>query len=253
MSIDDHQHSGHCYWDVAEARWRCDSEPVVAGQADGRPLVDVRDMIVVHTALLREFRLAATAVRAVDPEDVRRAAVVGAHLSFLGDLLHHHHLGEDELLWPRLEERVPERVAPLLESMHQQHAGIDAALRRVTTTLTAWTADAGVASRHELAEALTELHTRLVEHLDLEEREVLPLAASHLSESEWHGIGEAAVANIPKAKLPLAFGMFAYEGDPLVLQQMLRTAPPAPRILMPRIAPWLYARHARRIHGTATP
>jgi hypothetical protein len=28
-----------------------------------RPLVDVRDMIVVHTAMLREFRLAAAAVR----------------------------------------------------------------------------------------------------------------------------------------------------------------------------------------------
>jgi hemerythrin-like domain-containing protein len=218
-----------------------------------RPLVDVRDMVVVHTALLREFRLAPAAVRAVGAGDVRRAVVVAAHVSFLRDLLHHHHLGEDELLWPRLEERAPRRVAPLLETMHQQHAGIDAALNQVTTALAAWTEQAGAVPRDQLADALAELHFRLVEHLDLEEREVLPLAASHLSESEWHGIGEAAVAAIPKPRLPLAFGMFAYEGDPVVLKQMLHTAPPVPRTLMPRIAPWLYARHARRIHGSARP
>ena len=58
---------------------------------------------------------------------------------------------------------------------------------------------------------------------------------------------------MPKPALALAFGMFTYEGDPVVLRAMLASAPLVPRTLLPLIAPRLYARRARRIHGTARP
>ena len=75
--------------------------------APERALVDVRDMIVVHTAMLREFRLAPAAVRRTLPGDRSRARAVAGHVRFLCDLLHHHHEGEDELLWPTLRSRTP--------------------------------------------------------------------------------------------------------------------------------------------------
>jgi hypothetical protein len=100
---------------------------------------------------------------------------------------------------------------------------------------------------------LQTLHDLLAEHLDAEERMLLPLAAAVLTDAEWHAIGEAAVAAMPKSTLPLAFGMFAYEADPEVLRDMLATAPPIPRALLPRIAPRVYARRAIRVHGTARP
>src|SRR4051794_38972612 len=79
----------------------CPPPNPTAATVDGA-LVDVRDMIVVHTAMLREFRLAPQSVARVPAGAHRAARRVNAHLELLCDMLHHHHAGEDELLWPPL-------------------------------------------------------------------------------------------------------------------------------------------------------
>ncbi len=64
----DHRHSATCWWDHQQAAWDCTSGTSAASASSERadrangPAVDVRDMLVVHTALLREFRLAPQAV-----------------------------------------------------------------------------------------------------------------------------------------------------------------------------------------------
>lgn len=247
--IDPHQHTRRCWWDHTHAHWVCDHQRELTVQDP----VDVRDMLVVHTALLREYRLAPRLIRATAAGDLPRARTVTAHLTFLGDLLHHHHTGEDALLWPKLLTRVPAQLAPVVQLMQDQHHQIDALLTRVQQMLPDWSARAGTSTRDGLADTVEALHTALVEHLDNEESQVLPLAAACLTPAEWHAIGEAAVAVLPKRKLPLVFGMFMYEGDPTVLKAMLDTAPRLPRLLMPRIAPRSYARYARTLHGTPTP
>jgi hypothetical protein len=97
MDIDPHEHTTSCWWSPDQASWTCtrsrtehDTAPAVGPDP---ALVDVRDMVVVHIALLREFRLAAPAVGRVPPADTRQAAAVDRHLGFLCDLLHHHHAG----------------------------------------------------------------------------------------------------------------------------------------------------------------
>lgn len=47
--------------------------------------------------------------------------------------------------------------------------------------------------------------------------------------------------------------MFAYEGDPAVLIEMLKPTPLLIRHLLPWIAPRAYARRSRRIYGTSRP
>ena len=216
-------------------------------------MVDVRDMIVVHTAMLREFRLAPSAVARV-PEGARRAARhLDAHLALLCDLLHHHHSGEDELLWPPLRTVLPPAGQALLNDAEAQHVGIDEALDQVNTARTRWVADVDNATRTHLVAALHRLHALLAEHLDTEERTLLPLAAAHLTPAQWAAVGEAGAASVPKAKMLLVFGMFAYEGDPQVLADMLRPAPPPVRVIVPLAAPRIYARHANRIYGTPRP
>ncbi|WP_018331234.1 hemerythrin domain-containing protein [Actinomycetospora chiangmaiensis] len=244
-----HRHDSRCWWDHLQAGWVC--PPVT--RTPERPPVDVRDMLVVHTALLREFRLAPAAVGRVALGDRRRAAAVGKHLRLLCDLLHHHHQGEDELLWPPLRDRVPHAALARLEAAEAQHVEIDAALDRVAAARRTWTATVDAAGRDALVTTLSDLHGLLAEHLDLEERTLLPLAAVHLTEAEWAAVGEAGAAAVPKPVLPLVFGMFAYEGDPEVLATMLAAAPALPRAIVPRIAPRIYARRAVRIHGTARP
>jgi hypothetical protein len=93
----------------------------------------------------------------------------------------------------------------------------------------------------------------LGQHIELEERALLPWAAALLTQGEWHRIGQAAVAATPKAELVLSFGMFAYEGEPAVVKSMLAAAPALPRFVLPRVAPRAYARRARRIYGSPTP
>ncbi|MTD15023.1 hemerythrin domain-containing protein [Nakamurella sp. YIM 132087] len=210
-------------------------------------------MIVVHTAMLREFRLAPAAVRRVADGDRKQAATVERHLALLCDLLHHHHTGEDELLWPPLRERLPASVVQRLDAAEDQHAAIDAALDRVADARRDFRATATGQDGAVLAEALEQLHVLLAEHLDAEERTLLPLAAAHLTEAEWRAVGAAGAASVPKSALLLVFGMFAYEGDPAVLRDMLREAPPPARVLVPRLAPRAYRRRARQVHGTAHP
>ncbi|MET3806847.1 hemerythrin-like domain-containing protein [Nakamurella sp. UYEF19] len=229
------------------------AEPSVAPEPIPPAPVDVRDMIVVHTALLREYRLTPALIRLVADGDVRRAEIVGAHLHFLDDLLHHHHAGEDDLLWPKLLARVPAELAPLIELMELQHHRIEVALNLVNGALAAWRASADVEIRDRLADQVQELHALLATHLDTEERDLLPLASTCLTAQEWQEIGRSGVSALPKLKVPMVFGMFMYEGAPEVLADMLRTVPALPRLLLPGIARRSYARYARKVHGVPAP
>lgn len=117
----------------------------------------------------------------------------------------------------------------------------------------AWAEDPSRSTRDELVHRLGHLHALLRDHLDLEERALLPLAAAVLTKAEWDEIGEAGAAEMPKRALPLAFGMFSYEGDPAVLAEMLHAAPRIAQTVLPVLATRAYARRARQVHGTARP
>jgi iron-sulfur cluster repair protein YtfE (RIC family) len=252
-----HRHDNRCRWSLEQSGWICApaAVPTAAGAtvATGQPPVDVRDMLVVHTALLREFRLAPDAVLRVPAGARGRASAVDRHLGLLCDLLHHHHAGEDELLWPVLRPRLPAKAVAHLDEAEAQHAGLAEALDRVGAARRPWVARVDAGSADVLIGALRTLHRLLADHLDAEERVLLPLAAAHLTEDEWQAVAEAGAAAIPKSRMPLVFGMFAYEGDPQVLAGMLSAAPALPRLLVPRIAPRLYARRAAQVHGTPRP
>lgn len=214
--------------------------------------VDTSDMLVVHGCLRREFRLLPGLVCGVAEGDRPRAERVAEHVVWLAAILHHHHESEDRLLWPLLRERAPAALGPTVQLMETQHAGVAAVSEKVAALLAAWRETAAAGSRDTLAERLQVLHDLLVEHLDLEEREMLPLASSVLTDKEWGRLGEEGMASVPGKDRPLVLGMFMYEGDPAVIRRMLSHAPLLPRLLMPRLAPRVHRRHAQRLHGTAT-
>lgn len=215
--------------------------------------VDTRDMLVVHDAVRREWGLAPGLVRAVEAGDTRRAEVVAAHLDLQAAMLHHHHEGEDRVLWPVLLPRVPEALAPALLALEADHAGIAETQARVTAALTRWRAGAGTEDREALARALDELLVQITEHLAAEETNALPLCASLLSPAEWHRLGQEGMAGLPKRQLPLALGSLMHGADPQVITMMLSHLPLPARILLPRLARRAYARYALTVYGTATP
>jgi hypothetical protein len=214
------------------------------------PGVDTREMIAVHSAFRREFGLAPALVRGVAPGDGTRARVVADHLELMGTFLHHHHDGEDRLLWPKLLERVPAELAPTVELMERQHEGVHAVIEEMTAALARWRSDAAEADRDQLADALDRLHALLVEHLAAEEQHILPLASRSLTAAEWGELGEDGMAAQPRNKLPTIFGMIMKDGDPEVIRGMLANAPLVPRLMLPFVGPRAYARYARRVYGS---
>jgi len=146
--------------------------------------IDTRDMVVVHDSIRRQFDQAPALVRRVAPGDTARAAVVANHLDLLGALLHHHHVGEDRLLWPVLQPRVPADVAATVTRMESQHDGIAEAQQTVSAAVDSWRAGAGEDERGALATAWEHLFARITEHLAAEEQHILPLAAAHMTPAE---------------------------------------------------------------------
>lgn len=66
-------------------------------------------------------------------------------------------------------------------------------------------------------------------------------------------LGKAGRAGTPRSERTLALGMFAYEGEPEVLAQMLSSAPAPVRWVIVRLARRVFARRARALYGTPTP
>ncbi len=222
-----------------------------AGQVSGD--ADTRDMLVVHGAFRREFRLAPGLVRRTHAGDVDRAKLVADHIALITTFLHLHHNGEDRHLWPMVLRNVDEAAAPVVLLMEAHHEAMSAQMDAIEELRGRFEATAGEAEREELAGACDRLVTLLNEHLDAEEARILPLAAQHISAQEWATLGEEGMGDIPKKQLPLAFGMMTHEGDPEVVAEMIAKAPLLVRLIVPPLARRAFKRYALRVHGTATP
>ncbi len=215
--------------------------------------IDTSVMPTIHTFFRREIRLAGGVIRRVADGDVRRATVVAEHLDLVARALHEHHTAEDELLWPKLLERVPEELAPIVRLMESQHGQVDALLTEVGELRPRWAATADPADRDRLADLFDQLYVHLAEHLDAEEERLLPIAARAVTQAEWEEMGERARENGRRSEMALVLGMIQYEGDPAVVAKMLAEAPPPVRWIVPRLSRRAFRRHALVIHGTATP
>ncbi len=216
-------------------------------------MADSSDMYMIHRLIRREFAAIPGLVRAVPPGDRRRTAELAGHVTMMTTLLHHHHTGEDELVWPKLLERGPQEIAPLVATMERQHHVVDRALTEVAERLAAWQRTAAVAEAGALAAAFDALLPPLLEHLDTEETHLLALIDKYLTEKEWAQVAQAASARTPKSQAPVGFGMALYEASPEHLR-VIKDALPGPLwFVMSRIGPRAYAKYATRIHGTPTP
>ena len=222
-------------------------------QAATSTTYDTSSMGVVHSMYRREFRLAGDLVRGVGIGDTERAAVVADHLEMINRHLHHHHTAEDELVWPKLLERVPADIAPLVHTMESQHAVVDDIQEQITPLLARWRESAAEVDRQRLADLHDRLHAALVEHLDLEEAEMLPVVARTLSWDEWHELSVRGRASTPKDEQLITIGGFAYDADPRAFAAMMSDAPPPVRWAIPRLGRRAYRRYAMKVYGTPTP
>lgn len=203
------------------------------------PQIEVRDMRIIHRTFRNVYDESARLVRANPTPSPRRVAFLADHIDFGLSMLHHHHESEDLLLYPVLISRVPAQAAHTedVEHEHLQVAGAIATAERACATWRAYpTPDTGEA----LASSLTELNDQLQSHLDDEERDIVPLAAANLTQQEWEAIGAHSRAEIPRDKMPIAFGMILEPLDDADRAFMKGHLPAPVRLLFPLLIqrPW---------------
>ncbi|GAA2664663.1 hemerythrin domain-containing protein [Streptomyces aculeolatus] len=137
--------------------------------------IDFTMMYVTHDAFRRDLgRLLAAAVAGT----AHTPQIQAGWANFKHQLLLHHTV-EDDVLWPRLADKVTHRPDDLLllADMEAEHARIDPLLTSVEAALEEPAAD--------LAEQVDRLRTALVEHLDHEEKSALPLIQEVLTPADW--------------------------------------------------------------------
>ncbi|WP_237296911.1 hemerythrin domain-containing protein [Streptomyces sp. 3211] len=205
------------------------------------------EMVVVHRVFRRESALLPRLVRAVPAGATDRAAVVADHLAEYMTGLHHHHTVEDETLWPLLRARTADQE--LVARMEEQHGRIDASLAAITEHAPGWRRTADRAVAQDLAAALDEHRAALLEHLDDEERLVLPLVAEHLTVAEWDTLGRRGMETVPKNKLMLALGALFEEATPQEQEFFLSKAPLVGRLIWKAVGRRQYAAACRSLRG----
>ena len=141
-------------------------------------------MAMVHRAFRNELHGVPALINSVRAEDAKRAAVVNAHLSFIGVLLHHHHAAEDDLIWPKLHARAPVGDHDICR-MEDEHRAIAAGIDTAKATGSEWAKTGAPSAAERLRTAVDELIGLVDVHLDDEERDVVPLIEEYITAPEW--------------------------------------------------------------------
>lgn len=146
---------------------------------------DIRSMGIVHSALRRDLERTRMVVSATPHPDEKRRRAVASHMLWMMHFLHVHHTGEDVGLWPLVRSKNP-AAGDLLDRMDEDHKRIAPAITAMEDAARAYRDDPS--ARERFVEALTGLRAVLLPHLEREEREMMPVVATTLTNTEYHAV-----------------------------------------------------------------
>ena len=161
-------------------------------------LTDTSDMPALHAVFRKSLGAAPGLIGGTHADDIGRSAIVGTYYDNVLRLLHAHHGGEDELVWPKLLERCPDE-AEMVSEIAGQHEVVGKLMDVTMTQLQQWSGSASERDAATLIGLMGQLNDNLITHLDAEEEFVLPLCARYITPGEW-------------AELP-QHGMKHFDGD----------------------------------------
>jgi len=210
---------------------------------------DSGDMYAVHTVFRGEFAAMPALVRGVAAQDRARTRIVSDHVAFIIDMLHLHHHSEDEHCWPKVAERGAEEAGAVADLMRSQHQVIDTALQAAERHNAAWRESASALDRDALADAIDALSAPLDEHLQAEEKNMLPLIDRFLTADEWADVGNKALADIPWSKVPVVFGMVLRDATDAQRALFKENMPTPVFAVMSKVGPVAYRRYRRKLYG----
>lgn len=211
---------------------------------------DAFEMALVHRVFRDELRSAPELIGSVQPGQRERLKLVADHITNVLGMLHHHHMAEDELLWPKLHARIPQCTDDI-QRMEAEHELIAKWAHSVELSLAAWIAAPRLTpgqlenwseSTHTLVSDLNELARLVDAHLDAEESEVVPLINANVSDDEWRATTErgASFLNRSNIRFGLAVIGMIIEGCSDDQRRRFFAGMPRPQRLLVR----LFGRHA---------
>jgi hemerythrin-like domain-containing protein len=190
---------------------------------------DVSDMYAIHTALTGALDAAPAYIAnaGVDPE---RVEVIGSFYENGIEFLRVHHTGEDDLVYPVLEQRCAERRSEL-ERIDDQHKLLHAPMDAGRSALAAWRAAPSTDNTHAVIDAIASIAESLRPHLAEEETVVLPIATKWMSPEEWGRLPGHAMMNFRADKPWLALGLVREQLNQEQRDGMLAGMPPEMRTM----------------------
>lgn len=214
---------------------------------------DAFDMAIIHQVFRTELRNAPELIRDVAAGDTARAAVVGAHLEFISAALHHHHVAEDDLIWPKLHTRAPAATADIAR-MERAHDGIAGANADVQAILASWIVSADTRLGRRLARAVTNLSALVDDHLADEERNMVPLINEYITPEEWRQCVARAAEFLSRKNLRagLVLGGLVLDAATADEARRIVAGVPAPKRTVVRLfARRTAARYRTNLYGAA--
>ena len=117
-----------------------------------------------HTALRRDLARTLDTLTATEHRSSRQRRALAEHLGLVLELLHHHHTGEDEGLWPLVRRRAPDLGAQL-DMLEAEHAAVAGAIKSARAAASGYASDP-TSTGDDLRNAVRTLQDTLLPHLD---------------------------------------------------------------------------------------
>jgi Hemerythrin HHE cation binding domain len=186
--------------------------------------------IVLHQLVRRELRLLAELATWAEAGDAARSRELTRHGELVSRVLLHHHAVERDRLWPTLQRALPydDALADCLADWRDRCAGIDSALRDVTTAARQWTVAGTPPARDAFALACLDLADAVDAQTAEEERTLLPLLSA-LDPREWTAIARSAGARFSRREELLVLGLALEDACAGDRRRLLSGLPPAGR------------------------
>jgi hemerythrin-like domain-containing protein len=212
---------------------------------------DTQMMGIMHSAFRRDLVRVRRVLGTPAAAEPRRRTAIAEHLLWLMHVLHDHHSGEDDGLYPLVVRRNP-ASAELVNQMDEDHGTITPAIDRLVEA----------AQRHLdypsspdalLAQAVDDLTVVLLPHLEREELEMMPVVAQSITEGEWRAWDEEFNLK-PKGLTALAEeGHWVIDGlDDRSREHVEHLVPPVPRFILLKLLGGRY-RRKRALLWDSTP
>jgi hypothetical protein len=183
---------------------------------------------VIHAAFRRDLARFDGALASCPDGSQSRADALGAAWDNLATQLRHHHEDEEALFWPALLRLGVDQA--LVTELDGEHARMLTALDAADASMRSFRSDPSGRNASVARGVIGELRAVLVEHLDHEERDLEPAAATHRKAPEI----KAAQLAVRKSRKGEAGTFFAWlaDGADDETRSLLRQEVPPPVLFM---------------------